>query len=72
MSERYVPVKDRDDIYRDAESNAIISDNVSAYESRKRVLRNKSEKENELNNLKGEVKELKDLVLKLLEKDSTK
>ena len=66
-----IPVEDRGDVYRDSESSAIISQNVSAYEQRKRILNRNQEEKNEINNLKDEVSELKSLLRELIEKGNS-
>ena len=66
-----IPVKDRGDIYRDSESSAIISQDISSYEQRKRILKQKQEEKNEINNLKDEVAELKSLLRELMEKGNS-
>ena len=66
-----VPVQDRSDIYRDSESSAIISNDISAYEQRKIILSQKQKEKNEINNLKDEVSELKSLLRELIEKGNS-
>ena len=66
-----IPVEDRGDIYRDSESSAIISQDISAYEQRKRILKRNQEEKNEINNLKDEVSELKSLLRELIEKGNS-
>ena len=66
-----IPVEDRGDVYRDSESSAIISQDVSAYEQRKRILKRNQEEKNEINNLKDEVSELKSLLRELIEKGNS-
>jgi len=63
-----IEVQDRSDIYRDTESQAIISKNVGAYETRKRIMKQKEEEKNKINNLEAEVAELKSIMKQLLEK----
>ena len=66
-----IPVENRSDIYRDSESSAIISQDISSYEQRKRILKQKQEEKNEINNLKDEVAELKSLLRELIEKGNS-
>ena len=66
-----VPVQDRGDVYRDSESSAIISNDISAYEQRKIILSQKQKEKNEINNLKDEVAELKSLLRELMEKGNS-
>jgi hypothetical protein len=67
-----IPVENRNDLMRDECSNAIISNNISAYEARKKIIAVNNEKKNELNTLRDEVHQLRDMVTELLEKDNTK
>ena len=66
-----IPVKDRSDIYRDSGSSAIISNDINAFEQRKRILNEKQSAKNEINNLKDEVAELKSLLKELMEKGNS-
>jgi hypothetical protein len=61
-------IQDRPDIYRDIESGAIISKNVGAYNVRKKLMKQKEEEKNKINNLEAEVAELKSIMKQLLEK----
>jgi len=63
-----IEVQDRPDIYRDTESQAIISKNVGAYETRKRLMKQKEAEQNKIHNLEDEVAELKSIMKQLLEK----
>ena len=65
-------------LYRDIESGAIINDNTYEYESyikSYQMRQNKSQKidiiENELQDLKSELNEIKNLLLKLNERSTT-
>lgn len=65
-------------LYRDIESGAIINDNTYEYESYMKsyqMRQNKSQKidiiENELQDLKSELNEIKNLLLKLNERSTT-
>ena len=66
-----IPVEDRGDIYRDSESSAIISQDFSAYEQRKNILKEKQREKNEINNLKDEIAEVKSLLRELIEKGNS-
>jgi hypothetical protein len=61
-----VKVKDHDDLVRDTQTKAVLNSDLTslqAYKQRRDALR---KKDNELESLKEEVSELKDLVHKLL------
>jgi hypothetical protein len=61
-----VKVKDHDDLVRDTKTQAVLNSDLTslqAYKKRRDALR---KKDNELESLKEEVSELKDLVHKLL------
>lgn len=65
-------------LYRDVESGAIVNDNTYEYESYMKsyqMRQNKSQKidiiENELQDLKSELNEIKNLLLKLNERSTT-
>ena len=66
-----IEVQDRSDVYRDTESQAIISKNVGAYETRKKILKQKEEEKNKIHNLEDEVSELKSLMKQLLKKGNS-
>lgn len=61
-----VKVKDHEDLVRDTQTQAVLNSDLTslqAYKNRREALR---KKDNELESLKEEVSELKDLVHKLL------
>ncbi len=61
-----IPVEGHNSLGRDPQSNAIINTDVTAYEAYRRARKEAKRKEKELNELKGEVAELKELVNKLV------
>ena len=64
-------VKDRPDVYRDGESQAIISRNVGAYKTRKNIMKQKEAEKNKIHNLEDEVAELKSIMKQLLKKGNS-
>ena len=62
-----IPVEGHNSLGRDPQSNAIINTDVTAYEAYRRARKDARRKEIELNELKGEVAELKELVNKLVQ-----
>tara|TARA_B100000287_G_scaffold369772_1_gene366844 strand:+ start:1368 stop:1589 length:222 start_codon:yes stop_codon:yes gene_type:complete len=62
-----IPVEGHNSLGRDPQSNAIINTDVTAYEAYRRARKDARRKEKELNELKGEVAELKELVNKLVQ-----
>ena len=75
MKTKLVPVKDEDGLFRDIKSNAIINmDNVAYTEYKKKKYMNdikkakQWEKEQEINILKSDIKELKEMLNLILEK----
>jgi|TARA_B100002003_G_scaffold15631_1_gene13016 molecular chaperone DnaK (HSP70) len=66
----YHQVKGHKDLVRDIDSNAILNVNKNAYQTaRERNIRIKKEKE-EINILKEDVNEIKDMLQKLLEQNN--
>ena len=66
----YHQVKGHKDLVRDIDSNAILNVNKNAYQTaRERNIRIEKEKE-EINILKQDVNEIKDMLQKLLEKNN--
>ena len=66
----YHQVKGHKDLVRDIDSNAILNVNKNAYQTaRERNIRIKKEKE-EINILKEDVNEIKDMLRKLLEQNN--
>ena len=73
---KYLKVKNENDLVRDSRSGAIINRNVSefeAYKKRKLKMQENQDKVRdacrEINNLKQELYEIKDLIKKLVGKD---
>ena len=73
---KYLKVKNENDLVRDSSSGAIINRNVSefeAYKKRKLKMQESQDKVRdacrEINNLKQELYEIKDLIKKLVGKD---
>ena len=71
----YIKVKDHPNLVRDSESRAIVNNNLAAYEAAVARSRAKQKQKDELrdavrdiNNLKCEMHEIKNLLLKLVEK----
>ena len=71
----YIKVKDHPNLVRDTESRAIVNNNLAAYEAAVARSRAKQKQKDELrdavrdiNNLKCEMHEIKNLLLKLVEK----
>ena len=76
MDKNYVQVEDYPDLVRDADNGAIINKNVSAYEqAKKRAIsaqRQRDEIRNttrEINNIKCEMHEIKNLLKELIGKE---
>ena len=72
----YLRVKDHSDLARDTTSGAIVNTNVSAYEAAVKRARNAQASKDELrsavrdiNNLKCEMHEIKNLLLQLVDKN---
>jgi hypothetical protein len=71
----YIKVKDHPNLARDSDSRAIVNTNLAAYEAAVARSRAKQKQKDELrdavrdiNNLKCEMHEIKNLLLKLVEK----
>ncbi len=62
----HLKVKDQDHLYRDVNSGAIINTDNSAFEKYKRSKLKFQNMEHELNYLKGEISEIKDLLKQLV------
>ena len=62
----HLKVKDQDHLYRDVDSGAIINTDNSAFEKYKRSKLKFQNMEHELNYLKGEISEIKDLLKQLV------
>ena len=63
----HLKVKDQDHLYRDVNSGAIINTDNSAFEKYKRSKLKFQNMEHELNYLKGEISEIKDLLKQLVQ-----
>ena len=63
----HLKVKDQDHLYRDVDSGAIINTDNSAFEKYKRSKLKFQNMEHELNYLKGEISEIKNLLKQLVQ-----
>ncbi len=63
----HLKVKDQDHLYRDVNSGAIINTDNSAFEKYKRSKLKFQNMEHELNYLKGEISEIKNLLKQLVQ-----
>ena len=63
----HLKVKDNDHLYRDVNSGAIINTDNSAFEKYKRSKLKFQNMEHELNYLKGEISEIKNLLKQLVQ-----
>jgi hypothetical protein len=68
MQENYIKVKDHPNLVRDKRSNAILNIDNSAYNKYKQERDQKLQEKKEYEQLKKDVSEIKDLLLKILEK----
>ena len=57
-------VKENTDLVRDLSTNAIINNNHEEYNKRLQIKRNAKKRENEIEYLKSQIEELKQLILK--------
>ena len=64
-----IPVEGHNQLGRDPNSNAIVNTDLTAYESYKKARAEAKRKATEMEDLKGEVAELKGLVKMLIEKE---
>jgi len=64
----YSPVEDNPKLVRDNYSKAIINTDSEAYDAYMKRKKKAIEKENELQNLKKEVSEIKDLLIQIAKK----
>jgi hypothetical protein len=74
---KFRPIKDREDVVRDHKTGAILSVDKMSYENRLRQIKmserkkqEEDQKEVELNTLRNELNDLKQMVNNILEKDS--
>ena len=63
-----VKVKDSNSLYRDEESGAILNCNDTAYDNYLKMKENKMKEVNEMDKLKDDVDELKDMMKLILSK----
>ena len=64
-----IPVEGHNQLGRDPNSNAIVNTDLTAYESYKKARAEAKRNATEMEDLKGEVAELKSLVKRLIEKE---
>ena len=64
----YLKVKDYENLVRDKDTNVIININRSEIEQAKKRKAERIKKEQEINNLKNEVSEIKSMLTKVIEK----
>ena len=57
-----IPVKDNHALYRDEHSNAIVSTDITAYKNYINAREHKQSQRAELDELKGEIKEIKEML----------
>ena len=65
---KMIPVEGHKNLFRDEESNAIISKDTAAYENYIALRNRNRDKQDELDNMKREIKELKSLLNDLASK----
>lgn len=65
---KYIPVEGHSNLYRDKDSHAIINMNSNAANRARELRERQLKKENEYEELKSEVNELKTLLHKVLER----
>ena len=63
-----IKVKDSNSLYRDEDSGAILNCNDTAYDNYLKMKQNKLNEVNEMDKLKDDVDELKDIMKQILEK----
>ena len=68
--QKYVMVEGSDSFARDVETGAIININSSEIEIARKAKQNRIQKKQQFENLKNEVSEIKELLVKLLEKQN--
>ena len=74
MSEEYIQVEDNPNLARDVNSRAVVNTNMAAYKAVERsraVQKNKDELRDavrDINNLKSEMHEIKNLLLQIVDK----
>ena len=62
-------IENHEDLLRDTTSNAVINNDVSALENYRKRRKAKREMVNDVDNLKNDVQEIKELLKQLLEKN---
>jgi hypothetical protein len=67
-----IPVEGHPNLYRDSETNAIINCDKSEYINYLNLTASKEREKTEIENMKNEIGEIKDLLKKLLEKNESK
>lgn len=72
MSQRFVKIQDHEELVRDNNSSAVLNVDNQALEQYKARRRKQREKNEEIENLKQDVSEIKSLLYKLLEKEGGK
>lgn len=72
MSQRFVKIQDHEELIRDNNSSAVLNVDNQALEQYKARKRKQREKNEEIENLKQDVSEIKSLLYKLLEKEGGK
>ena len=60
-----IPVKDHHSLYRDEQSNAIVSTNMTEYKKYVDARKHKQNEKAELDELKSEIKEIKEMLRNL-------
>ena len=66
-----IPVEGYPNLYRDSETNAIINCDKSAYINYLNSISSKEKEKMEIENMKNEISEIKNLLYKLLEKNGS-
>jgi hypothetical protein len=64
-----IPVQGNPNLYRDEDSGAIVNCDNLAYNEYVNSLQNRENQKKEIDNLKNEISEIKDLLKQLLEKN---
>jgi hypothetical protein len=67
-----IPVEGHPNLYRDSETNAIINCDQSEYINYLNLISSKEREKTEIENMKNEIGEMKELLKKLLEKNESK
>ena len=64
-----VKIKDEEELIRDKESNAVLNSSLSSLEQYKARRERERQKDNELESLRNEVKEMRELLNKMINRD---